>query len=57
MAEPSSAQTLQSTLDTVLRAQAKLADGTYGRCDVCGEPIDGGRLELRPWSTRCIERA
>ena len=57
MADASSAQTLNSTLQAVLRAKAKLADGTYGQCDVCGEPIDEDRLEFRPWSTRCIEHA
>ena len=57
MADASSAQALSSTLEAVLRAKAKLADGTYGQCDVCGEPIDEGRLEFRPWSTRCMEHA
>ena len=57
MADASSAQTLHSTLEAVLRAQAKLDDGTYGRCDVCDEPIDEARLEFRPWSTLCMEHA
>ncbi len=57
MADASSAQALQSTLDAVLRARAKLEDGSYGRCDVCGEPIDEDRLEFRPWSTHCIDHA
>lgn len=41
----------------VARAQAKLADGTYGLCDVCGEPIGEGRLEVRPWAVVCVEHA
>lgn len=57
MADASSAQALSSTLEAVVRAQAKLADGTYGQCDVCGEPIGDDRLEFRPWSTRCIQHA
>jgi RNA polymerase-binding transcription factor DksA len=57
MADASSAQALHSTLEAVLRAKAKLADGTYGKCDVCGEPIDEDRLEFRPWSTRCMAHA
>ena len=57
MADASSAQVFNSTLQAVLRAQAKLADGTYGHCDVCGEPIDEDRLEFRPWSTRCMQHA
>ena len=57
MADASSAQTLHATLDAVLRAKAKLADGTYGQCDVCGELIDEDRLEFRPWSTCCMKHA
>lgn len=57
MADASSAHALYSTLEAVLRAEAKLSDGTYGRCDVCGEPIDQDRLEFRPWSTTCTEHA
>lgn len=50
----------ESLLDlraVVARAQAKLADGTYGFCDVCGEPIGEGRLEVRPWAVVCVEHA
>jgi RNA polymerase-binding transcription factor DksA len=36
------------------RALAKLADGTYGRCDACGEQIGPERLEALPWATLCI---
>ena len=57
MADASSAQALNTTLDAVLRAKAKLADGSYGQCDICGELIDEDRLEFRPWSTRCVEHA
>lgn len=42
---------------TVARAQAKLDEGTYGRCDVCGAAIPEGRLEVRPWAVRCVEHA
>jgi RNA polymerase-binding transcription factor len=57
MADASSAQAHHHTLEAVLRAKAKLAEGTYGLCDVCGEPIDEDRLEFRPWSTRCMKHA
>jgi len=46
---------LQDLLADVLRAEQKLADGTYGRCDVCGRDIGAGRLEALPWATLCIE--
>ena len=48
---------LQVVLADVERAQAKLADGTYGSCDVCGRPIPEGRLDALPWATRCVEDA
>ena len=48
---------LQAQLADVQRALAKLAEGSYGRCDVCGEPISPGRLEALPWATRCIQHA
>ena len=41
-------------LSEVLRAQAKLANGTYGRCDRCDTPIAPERLAARPWATRCV---
>ena len=48
---------LQITRADVVRAMEKLDDGTYGRCDVCGEPIPEGRLEARPWATRCVQHS
>lgn len=45
---------LESRLERVERAQEKLADGTYGTCDVCGEPIDPRRLRAAPESTVCV---
>ena len=48
---------LQLTLADVDRALAKLDEGTYGTCDVCGQPIPEGRLEALPWATRCVQDA
>ncbi len=48
---------LLTTLAQVRAARASVADGTYGTCEVCGEPIPAGRLEARPWSSRCIRHA
>ena len=36
---------------------ARIADGTYGRCEVCGEPIAAGRLEARPAARTCVAHA
>ena len=54
LAAVSAQEHLLAMLDEVRRAQRRLADGTYGTCEVCGEPIPEGRLEARPWATRCL---
>jgi DnaK suppressor protein len=48
---------LEVTEERILRALAKIEDGTYGRCDVCGRPINPKRLAAMPESTRCIDHA
>lgn len=35
-------------------ALARLAEGTYGRCVDCGQPIPDARLEVRPEAARCV---
>jgi RNA polymerase-binding transcription factor DksA len=32
----------------------RLAAGTYGTCERCGEPIPAGRLEARPAAATCV---
>lgn len=48
---------LQVMLAEVVRAEEKLTEGSYGRCDVCDATIPAGRLEARPWATRCMDHA
>jgi DnaK suppressor protein len=48
---------LQVMLAEVVRAEQKLAEDSYGLCDVCGADIGPGRLEARPWATRCLDHA
>ncbi|GAA1721351.1 TraR/DksA C4-type zinc finger protein [Isoptericola hypogeus] len=43
--------------DELLAALDRVADGTYGVCEVCGRPIPEARLEARPAATRCVEHA
>jgi DnaK suppressor protein len=38
----------------VLGALRRIAEGTYGRCVTCGEPLPEGRLEARPEAARCV---
>ena len=45
---------LQAMLAEVRRAEVKLDEGTYGVCDVGGEPIAEGRLEALPWASSCV---
>lgn len=45
---------LRATLEQVRHALSRLDGGGYGICEVCGEAIPEGRLEARPWATRCL---
>jgi len=42
---------LVSKIDEAL---ARIADGTFGECEECGEMISVGRLKARPVTTLCI---
>jgi DnaK suppressor protein len=57
MSQVGVADRLQATEVDVRRALAKLDEGSYGRCDVCGRPIPEARLEALPWATLCVEDA
>jgi DnaK suppressor protein len=48
------AKSLDASLREVRRALVKLEEGSYGRCDDCGSPIPGERLEARPATARCV---
>jgi DnaK suppressor protein len=48
---------LRETLSEVERALAKLEDGSYGKCEDCGEQIDPLRLEAKPAAPYCINCA
>lgn len=42
-------------LSKVRKAIAKVDEGTFGVCEICGCLIDFKRLEARPVTTHCIE--
>lgn len=44
----------QAELRETRAALERLADGTYGVCESCGEAIAEGRLEALPSSTLCV---
>ncbi|TCC63407.1 TraR/DksA family transcriptional regulator [Kribbella pittospori] len=46
---------VQGHLAEVEAARERLAAGTYGICERCGQPIAKARLEARPVARTCIE--
>ena len=51
--------TLEENAEQILReidtALARMDDGTYGTCTVCGKTIPRERLEAVPYATLCVE--
>ena len=48
-------RTLEATLQEVNEALHKFDEGTYGLCEICGQPIGEKRLRAMPEATHCIE--
>jgi RNA polymerase-binding transcription factor DksA len=46
---------VEAELADVELAIARLDDGTYGTCEVCGRPIDDARLEAMPATRLCVD--
>jgi DnaK suppressor protein len=46
---------LSERLEAIGRAEARLAEGSYGRSVQSGEPIPNGRLEIEPWAELTVE--
>jgi len=49
----SAVDAVDGLLDEVERALTRLDDGTYGRCETCGSPIDDERLAELPIVRTC----
>ena len=52
--------TIASTGEQIGRlrnALERIDAGSYGICEVCGQPIPEARLEVRPDATRCVQHA
>jgi RNA polymerase-binding protein DksA len=47
--------TAQRRLREIDAALARIDDGTYGRCTMCGGPVGEDRLAALPWAGHCIE--
>jgi len=41
-------------IEEIQAALGRIDDGTYGDCEVCGEPIHPARLEALPIARRCV---
>ena len=50
-------RSLEGALVRIERALVKLDEGTYGRCDGCGEAIGVDRLRALPESVLCVRCA
>ncbi len=48
---------LRKDLDDIEKALARMDDGTYGTCEVCGNAIGAARLEVMPATSLCIDHA
>jgi RNA polymerase-binding transcription factor DksA len=44
---------LETRLNEVKSALKKIEDGTFGKCEVCGEAIEEDRLEANPSAKTC----
>ncbi len=57
LATTAMARSLAASIAAIDRALEKLGEGTYGRCDGCGNEIGEARLEALPASTHCVDCA
>jgi DnaK suppressor protein len=49
------AAVLSMTLEEVRDALQRLARADYGKCTLCGRPIEPSRLQAIPWTPYCLE--
>ena len=44
----------QAAVDEIDKALEKIADGSYGYCEQCGQPIPKARLKALPYAALCV---
>lgn len=49
------ANNVQDLIDKISRAIEKVDEGTYGICEVCGQPIEAARLKALPHALLCVK--
>jgi len=47
----------RAELNQVSDALARLDEGQYGLCEICGSEIEAGRLSALPYAVRCVAHA
>ena len=47
-------ENIRDLLEQVNHALERIEEGTYGICEMCGQPIPEERLEALPYANRCI---
>ncbi len=45
---------VKDLIDKVQHALTRIDDGSYGRCEMCGKPIEAERLDALPYTTLCL---
>jgi len=48
---------LRDLIEKIQGALERIDDGSYGRCEVCGQPIESERLDALPYTTLCLADA
>lgn len=46
---------IETSIEEIEQALAKLDNGTYGLCEACGARIDRARLEALPYARYCLD--
>ena len=46
---------IRDLIDQINRALSRIADGGYGTCERCGNPIDASRLKALPHASLCLD--
>lgn len=46
---------MRESLAEIDHAIEKYNDGTYGKCDICGQLIEEQRLKIRPQASLCVK--
>ena len=51
------AAALTTQLEMVDKALARIEEGSYGMCEICGQAIGAERLDVLPMTSRCVTHA